>query len=204
MTAVGGNCYFSLPLAPSQPHVTFFSLVLCGIEEPYHLTVFRIKSLIQVQIKILWSVDCKHIGRSIIFRSLNNFRMGIFRPLFIFLGFKNTLACSIFLLSMWIESNLRSVWTSGSIKIVYAWYWVLVRYLFAIVRVVNFFFLCRLLELMYPWYLLLKMLFVLQENLQFHVAHVERHVFCEQLTQQITGEESSIHVHHKHATSLCM
>lgn len=140
MTAVGGNCYFSLPLAPSQPHVTFFSLVLCGIEEPYHLTVFRIKSLIQVQIKILWSVDCKHIGRSIIFRSLNNFRMGIFRPLFIFLGFKNTLACSIFLLSMWIESNLRSVWTSGSIKIVYAWYWVLVRYLFAIVRVLTFFF----------------------------------------------------------------
>ncbi|CAK7354750.1 unnamed protein product [Dovyalis caffra] len=47
----------------------------------------------------------------------------------------------------------------------------------------------------------LKGLFVMQENLQFHVARVEPHVFCERLTQQITGEESSTRVRHKRATS---
>ncbi|MFQ6633109.1 hypothetical protein Gotur_011260 [Gossypium turneri] len=40
-------------------------------------------------------------------------------------------------------------------------------------------------------------------TLQCPVAHVECHVFYELLIQQITGEESSTHVHHKNATSLC-
>lgn len=50
----------------------------------------------------------------------------------------------------------------------------------------------------------LMILLMMQENLQFHVAHVEHHASCEQLIQKTIVEESSTHVSHRIATSLCM
>ncbi|KAJ0041164.1 hypothetical protein Pint_27411 [Pistacia integerrima] len=45
-------------------------------------------------------------------------------------------------------------------------------------------------------------IFFLQKSLLYNVPHVERHVFCELLIQQITEEGSSTHVLRKSAISL--